>query len=36
MAKQIDPSKDYYGVLGLSFGATPEEIKKVYRELALK
>ena len=35
-AKQIDPSKDYYGILGLKYGVTPEEIKKTYKELALK
>jgi hypothetical protein len=34
--KQIDPSKDYYGILGLKYGATNEEIKKTYKELALK
>lgn len=29
-------SSDYYHVLGLKKGATPEEIKKAYRKLALK
>jgi curved DNA-binding protein len=29
-------SADYYGVLGLKRGATPDEIKKAYRKLAIK
>ena len=28
--------KDYYATLGIAKGATPEEIKKAYRKMALK
>jgi molecular chaperone DnaJ len=30
------PEKDYYGVLGVTSGATPDQIKRAYRRLAKK
>lgn len=32
----MSPKRDYYDVLGVERGATPEELKKAYRKLALQ
>jgi hypothetical protein len=36
LAHMPAPAIDHYAVLGLAYGATPEDIKKAHKKLALK